>query len=124
MLIMNYVHHSNATQCRKPISSQLPRHKRMSSTQPTTNRPSLSINIATLITTKEKRNTRNLISNSSPLQRVQLSDLALRTALPRPVKHRLRHPRLNKPRTDRVHADTRPSELVRDRLRDRYNCCL
>lgn len=78
-----------------PISSQLARHNRMPSTQSTTNRPSLTVNIATLITTKEQRNTRNLIGNSSPLQRVQLPDLALRAALPRPIKHRLRHPRLN-----------------------------
>lgn len=107
-----------------PISSQLARHNRMSSTQSTTNRPSLSINIATLIAAKEQRNTRNLIGNSSPLQRVQLPDLALRAALPRPVKHRLGHPRLNQSGADRVHADTRPSELVRDRLRDRYDCRL
>ena len=95
----------------------------MSSTQTTTNRPSLPINIATLITTKEQRNTRNLVSNSTPLQRVQLPDLALRAALPRPVKYSLRHPRLNQPGTDRVNADTRPSKLVRDRLRDRHDCC-
>lgn len=70
-----------------PILSQLPRHNRMPSTQSTTNRPSLTINIATLITTKEQRNTRNLIGNSSPLQRVQLPDLALCATLPRPIKH-------------------------------------
>jgi hypothetical protein len=96
----------------------------MSSTQSTTDSPSLSINIATLITTKEQRNTRDLISNSTPLQWVQLPDLALRAALSRSVEHTLRHACFDKTGANRVDPNACSSKLVRDGLRNGDNRCL
>lgn len=90
----------------------------MPSTQPPTNRPCLPIHITTLIAPQEQRRARHLISNSAPLQRIQLPNLPLRAARPRLLKHRRRHARLDQARADRVHPDAGGRELVRRRLRD------
>ena len=90
----------------------------MSSTQPATNSPSLPINIRSLIRPKEQSNTRNLVSNSTSLHRIQLSNLTLSAAFPCPIKYCLRHACLDQSRTDGVNADSRAGELVRDCLGD------
>ena len=97
---------------------QLPRHNRMSSTQPPTNSPSLPIHITTLITPQKQRHARNLIRNSPTLQRIQLPNLPLRPALPRAVEHAGGHPRLDQPRADGINPDARTGELVGGCLRD------
>lgn len=96
----------------------------MARTQPTTHSPCLTIDIATLIATQEQRHPRNLIRNSTTLQRIQLTDLPLRPTLPGMVKHRLRHSCLDQTRADGVDPDARAGELVRAGLGDGYNGCL
>lgn len=93
----------------------------MASTQPTTNSPRLPIDIAALITPKEQGHPGNLISNSTPLQRVQLSNLSLSSPRPRRVKHRLRHARLDQTGTDGIDPDSGASELVRAGLGDGHH---
>ena len=96
----------------------------MSRTQPTTNRPSLPVDITTLIAAQEKCHACNLISNSAPLQRIQLPDLAFRAALPRAIEYDLRHACFDEARADCVDPDAGPAELVGDCLRDGDDGCL
>lgn len=79
--------------------------------QASADRPSLAIDIATLIAAEEKSHPSDFIGDSPTLQRVQLPNLTLRAALPRAVKHRLRHACLDQTGADGVDADPRASQL-------------
>lgn len=93
----------------------------MASTQPTTDRPRLPIDITGLIASQKQRHPRHLVRDSASSRRVQLPNLTLRAARPRLLVHRQRHARLNDARTDGVdtHASTR--ELVGHGLREADN---
>lgn len=93
----------------------------MTSTQPTTNSPRLPIDITALITTKEQGHPRNLISNSTSLQWIQLPNLPLSPAGPSHIKYRLRHTSLDQTGTDSVDPDTSASQLVRAGLGDGHH---
>lgn len=88
----------------------------MSSTQSTTNSPRLPIDITTLITTQEQGDAGNFISNSTPLQRIQLPNLALGATGPRQIKHRLRHAGLDQTGADGIDPDAGAGQLVRASL--------
>lgn len=103
---------------RRTKSTKLPRHKRMPSTQPPTNRHSLPIHITTLLTPQKQSHTRNLIRHRSSAQGIQLPNLVLRPSGPRSIVHDFCHARLNHTGTDCVDPDPGARELVACCLRD------
>lgn len=101
--------------------SHLPENIGVASTETAIDGPGLSINIASLVASQKQDNPRDFVSDSRPLQRVQLPKLLLRASCARRFERRGRHPGLDQAGADGVDADARSRELVGYRLRKRHD---
>jgi hypothetical protein len=115
-------HHAAARQTHT-LLRQLPRRKRMTSTEPSIDRPSLPVDIARAVAAQESRHARDLISNTSSGQRVELPDFPLGAPLPCCFIHRGRHTSLDQPRTYCIASDASAGELVGCGLHDADDGC-
>lgn len=119
---MQWVAKSNAEIV--PLSlSQLARHMGMAGTQTTVHSPRLTIDITTLVTTEEERNTRDLIRTTTASSGVNLANFLLAAACASCCVHGFRHARLDETRADGVDANACAAELVRNCLRERDDGC-
>lgn len=87
--------------------------------QSTADGPGLTVHIAGLVTTQEKRHSGYLVGHRSSLKRVQLPNLPLRTSRPGHLVHFTRHSSLNDSWTESIATNSSTGELVRSRLHDR-----
>lgn len=90
----------------------------MPSTQPTINRPRLTIHIARAVTAQESDHSRDLISDSTPCQRIQLAQLPLSASFPRRVVHFACHACLDESRAYCITTNAFACQLERGSLHD------
>lgn len=100
------------------MSSKLAWYKGVSSTQPSINSPSLSIDIASTIAGQEQHYSGNLVGNTPSHERIELSNLTFRASFSRHLVHRARHTRLDDTRAHSVASDAHTRQLIRRGLHD------